>query len=150
MNNNYFARFMNLLVFIFIVIMAFVLPTLPILVKRYLEYAGNHTLNALWITFFLYLTAIPFVVLLLMAKKLCNNVLRQEPFSHSSVTLLNIISICAFADFFLYAIGTFAVLKNLLSLTVMVAAFMVGLVGQILIQLVKHAMELKQENDLTI
>ena len=66
------------------------------------------------------------------------------------ITALNVISICAFIDFLLYAIGTIIILRNLLSLTLMVAAFMVGLTSLILSQLVKTAMEIKQENDLTI
>jgi hypothetical protein len=85
-----------------------------------------------------------------MAKKLINNILRKDPFCQSNITALNIISICAFIDFILYVIGTTFILKNLLSLTLMVAAFMVGLTSLILSQLVRTAMEIKQENDLTI
>lgn len=59
-------------------------------------------------------------------------------------------SIAAFIDFLLYAIGTITIFRNLLSLTIMIAAFMVGLVSLILSQLVKVAVEIKQENDLTI
>lgn len=59
-------------------------------------------------------------------------------------------SICAFLDFLLYTISTFVLLKNLLSLTLMIAAFMIGLVSSILAQLFTVTMEIKQENDLTI
>jgi hypothetical protein len=85
-----------------------------------------------------------------MAKKVCKNILQQDPFCQSSISALNVISICAFIDFLLYAIGTITILKSLLSLTLMVAAFMVGLVSLILADLFKVMMEIKQENDLTI
>ncbi len=115
-----------------------------------MEFVGIQVPNLVWLNIFLYLTAIPFTVLLIMAKKLCQNILRGEPFGPSSVTALNIISISAFTDFLLYAIGTLVILRNILSLTLMIAAFMVGIVSLILAQLVEVAIQIKQENDLTI
>jgi hypothetical protein len=55
-----------------------------------------------------------------------------------------------FIDFLLYAFGTIFIMKNLLSLTLTIAAFMVGLVSLILSDLFKVMMEIKQEYDLTI
>jgi hypothetical protein len=141
---------MNGLLNLFIVLLAIALIILPILVDKYIELTGEHPPNTLFLKIFLYLTAIPFMVLLVMAKKLCKNILHQDPFCQSSITALNVISICAFIDFLLYAFGTILILKNLLSLTLMVAAFMVGLVSLILSHLFKVMMEIKQENDLTI
>ncbi|HEX7561262.1 MAG TPA: DUF2975 domain-containing protein, partial [Candidatus Humimicrobiaceae bacterium] len=75
---------------------------------------------------------------------------RKNPFYRSTITALHIISICAFTDFILYAIGTAIIFKNLLSLTLAIAAFMIGLTSLILAQLVNEAIKIKQENDLTI
>jgi hypothetical protein len=113
--------------------------------------AGGGPLNpVLVLTIFMYVTAVPFFVLLMKMKKLCKNLLKNEPFTISSIKALNMISICAFSDFVLYTIGTISILKNLLSLTLMVAAFMIGLVSLLFSHLVKDAMEIKEENDYTI
>jgi hypothetical protein len=138
------------LLILFLALGAIALITLPFLVDKYAEITGKHIPHALYLKIFLYLTALPFMVLLVKAKKLCKNILHQDPFCPSSITALHVISMCAFLDSLLYAIGTILILKNLLSLTLMVAAFMVGLVSLILSHLFTVMMEIKQENDLTI
>ena len=143
-------NFTNLLVVLLIVLMVFMLGMLLFLVDKYAELKGTQIQNGLLLKVFLYLTAIPFIFLLFMAKKLCKNILSKAAFCSGSITALNIISICAFIDFLLYAIGTIVILKNLLSLTLMIAAFMIGLTSLVLSGLVRDAMEIKQENDLTI
>jgi len=140
---------MNLLIFVFIGVMTVVLTALPFLVDEYVKFVGNQVLNIFWLKVFLYFTAIPFIVLLVKAKKLCKNILRAEPFCQSSIAALNVISISAFIDFLFYAIGTITIFKNLLSLTLMVAAFIVGLVSLILSQLVRAALEITRLNILT-
>lgn len=150
LRNSFLIKFLNFLILILIVIMMIVVITLPFLVDQYVKFWGIEALNVFALKVFLCLTAIPFIVLLLKAKKLCNNIIRCNPFCQGSVEALNVISISAFIDFLLYAIGTFVIFKNLLALTLMIAAFMVGLVSLILAQLVKLAIEIKQENDLTI
>jgi hypothetical protein len=124
---------------------------MPFLVHQYIKMTGGDPLNPAWVfIIFMYITAVPFFVLLMKVKKLCKNLLKDEPFTISSIKALNMISICAFSDFVLYAIGTISLLKNLLSLTLMIAAFMIGLVSLLLSHLVKDAMEIKEENDYTI
>jgi hypothetical protein len=143
------VKVLNVLMIVFLVLMAITFVTLPLLVDKYGEMTGTYLASLFKVKLFLYLTAIPFTVLLVMAKKLCSNILQNNPFSPSSIKSLYIISICAFIDFFLYLIGTF-IFKNLLSLTLMIAAFMVGMVGLVLSYLAKLALEIKEENDLTI
>lgn len=150
MKKYFWIKFTNSLIVLFIILMIIVLIVLPFLVDKYALLTGTQIQNPIFIKVFLYLTAMPFTILLLEARKLCGNIIRLNPFCKNSITELNIISICAFIDFLLYAVSTFIILKNLLSLTIMVAAFMVGLTSLILSQLVAVAMEIKQENDLTI
>lgn len=150
MKSSLGVKLINLLVILFIILMVSTLIMLPFIVDKYTELTGTQIQNVLFLKVFLYLTAIPFAILLFMAKKLFKNILCKDPFCTSSITALNVISICAFIDFLLYAIGTIIILKNLLSLTLMVAAFMVGLTSVVLSQLVRTTMEMKQENDLTI
>jgi hypothetical protein len=147
---SFWLYLMNILVILFIVLIVIILIMLPFVVDKYSEITGKQINNTLLLKVFFYLTAIPFTVLLIMVKKLINNILHKDPFCLTSITALNIISICAFIDFILYAIGTAIILKDLLSLTLTIAAFMLGLTGLILSQLVKAAMEIKQENELTI
>lgn len=150
MKNNFWVKLMNLLLMLLIALLAIALCILPFLVDKYIERMGIHTTNSFYLTVFLYLTSFPFLTLLIMSRKLCKNILEHNSFRPSSIRALNIISICAFIDFLLYAIGTFFLLKNLLSFTLMVAAFMIGLVSLILAQLFQMTMKIKQENDLTI
>jgi hypothetical protein len=150
MKRSFWLYLMNVLVILFIVIMGLTLITLPFIVDKYAELTGKIIDNSLLVKIFLYLSAVPFTVLLIMVKKLVNNILRKDPFSQSSITALNIISICAFSDFILYAFGTAFLLKDLISLVFTIAAFMIGITSLILSQLVKSAIAIKQENDLTI
>lgn len=150
MKTRVLAKFMNATVWIFLVLLMITLLTLPYLVNHYVQLAGVRLMHALTLKIFLYVTAIPFLMLLISAKKLCNNLLKGNPFCESSVSALKIISLCAFIDFVLYLAATFTIFGNLLSLTLTVAAFMVGLAGLILSQVVQMALEIKKENDLTI
>ena len=150
MKRSFLLYLMNILVIMFIVIMGLTLITLPFIVDKYVELTGKIINDSLWVKIFLYLTAIPFTALLIMVKKLVNNILRKDPFCQSSITALNITSICAFLDFILYAFGTAFLLKDLISLVFTIAAFMIGLTSLILSQIVKAALAIKQENDLTI
>lgn len=150
MRNLFWVRLMNWLILFFIGLLIISLFTLPLLVNQYVHWAGVRFNNTLRLTVFLYATAIPFLLLLLAAWRLCKNVLQQNPFCLSSIQALNVMSICAFLDSLLYAVSTIVLLSNLLSLTLMVAAFMIGLVSLITAQLFKMTMEIKQENDLTI
>lgn len=141
---------MNWVLIGFIVLLSITLITLPFLADRYVEITGVYVRNILLLKVFFYLTAIPFMVLLIMTKQLCNNILHNDPFCQSSITALNGISICAFIDFLLYAIFIMISMKSLLSFVLMVAAFMIGLISFVLSQLFKVTIKMKMENDLTI
>ena len=150
MKRSFWLYLMNVLVILFIVFMVLTLITLPFLVDKYAELTGKIVNNSLQIKIFLYFSAVPFTILLIMVKKLINNIFHENPFCRSSIKSLNIISICAFLDFILYAFGTAFLLKNLTSLILTIAAFMIGLTSLILSQIFRTAMEIKQENDLII
>lgn len=150
MKNLFWVKLMNWVLIGFIVLLSTILLTLPFLAEKYVDITGVYVRNILLLQVFFYLTAIPFMILLIMIKKLCNNILRNDPFCESSITALNGISICAFIDFLLYVFFIFINMKSLLSFVLMVAAFMIGLVSLVLSQLFKVTIEMKLENDLTI
>jgi hypothetical protein len=150
LKNIFWVKLANVIIYVFIVLTIFAFVLLPFLVNKYIEFSEIQMQNASFLILFLYLTALPFAILLFSVKVLCRNMLCKEPFCKSSITALNVISICAFIDFLLYFVSTIVVLRNLLSLTLMITAFMVGLASFVLSQLVRYAMAIKQENDLTI
>lgn len=150
MKSLIWVKLMKNLLLLFIVLLALALIRLPLLVDTYAGMLGVGASNSFQLEVFLYLTAVPFLILLIMLRRLCRNVLRNAPFHPSSITALHVISICAFIDFLLYAIGTLTMMQNLLSFILMIAAFMIGLVSLILAQLFQVSREIKQENDLTI
>jgi hypothetical protein len=143
-------KLLNLLAILLIALTVLTFIMLPFIVTKYSMLTGMQLQNSQFLLAFLYFTAVPFTILLFMIKKLCKNILSYDPFCKSSINALNVISICAFVDFLLYAAGTLILLRNLLSLTLMIAAFMIGLTSLVLSQLVGTAMEIKRENDLTI
>ncbi len=147
---SFWTGLMDVLVIFFIAALVVVMILLPFIFNKYGGLYGSLTISSVWAIVFLYFTAVPFMTLLTMTKKIVNNIKRKNPFCRSTITALNTISICAFTDFILYAIGTAIIFKNLLSLTLAIAAFMVGLTSLILAQLVNEAIKIKQENDLTI
>jgi magnesium-transporting ATPase (P-type) len=71
--NSTVVRLINGLVIVFLVLMAIAFATLPLLVNKYVEMTGMDLAHLFWIKLFLYITAIPFTILLVMAKKLCNS-----------------------------------------------------------------------------
>ncbi|MED1204407.1 DUF2975 domain-containing protein [Heyndrickxia acidicola] len=151
MKPHFLARSMHVLVLIFLALTGISFLLMPLFVQDYFKTAGIVPSQPAWILMlFLYATAVPFFMLLLNVKRLCKNLLENKPFTLSSIKALNWIGLCAFSDFVLYAFGTISILKNLLSLTLMVAAFMIGLVSLLLSQLVKDAKEIKEEHDYTI
>ncbi len=147
---SFWTSLMDVLVIFFISALVIVMILLPFIFNKYGGLYGSLTISSVWAKVFLYFTAVPFMALLIMTKKIVNNIKRNDPFCLSNVTALNIISICAFTDFILYAIGTAVIFRSLLPLTLAIAAFMVGLTSLVLAQLVKEAIKIKQENDLTV
>lgn len=144
------TKILDSLLSLFIGLLLLTLLTLPYLIKEYTTFSGTQIEHTFQLTVFLYLTAIPFFIILILAKRLCKNILRQKPFSESSLIFLKIISLSAFTDALFYIFGTLMILRNLLSLTLMIAAFMLGLVSLILARLVEVAIEINRENELTI
>lgn len=150
MKFNVLVKGLLYIIVILIIFLATTMGFLPWLIEKYESVTGIQVQDSSRLIAFLYLTAFPFAILLMMSAKLCRNILNNKSFSLSSYRALVVIGICAFGDFFFYALGTIFIIKSLLALTLMIAAFMVGLVSLVLAQLVKVAVKLKEENELTI
>ncbi len=108
----------------------------------------------------LYLTAIPFFIALYQAIKLLNFIDRNQSFSDLSVHSLNIIKICAFTISGLHVLITpFSFLLAemddapgiiVISMVFVFASLVVGVFAAVLQKLLKEAIDIKADNDLTI
>lgn len=106
----------------------------------------------------IYLTTLPFFMALYQAFLLLRHIDQDKPFSNPSVHALKIIKICALSIGILYIIGlVFIHTENagqpgisLLALMITFASFIISVVAAILQSLIKKAVALKEETDLTI
>ncbi len=98
----------------------------------------------------LYITGVPAWIVLWMTRKLAKNIIDREPFSASSSQSLKVISICALFIFLCYLFTCIFMQATFGIIVITVGAFMVALIGAILYRLVELAIEIKEENELTI
>lgn len=108
----------------------------------------------------LYLTAIPFFIALYQAIRLLNFIDLKQSFSDLSVGSLRIIKICAFTISGLHALMTpFSFLLAemddapgiiLISMVFVISSLVVGVFAAVLQKLLKEAVDIKADNDLTI
>ncbi|MDD2401914.1 MAG: DUF2975 domain-containing protein [Clostridia bacterium] len=105
-----------------------------------------------------YITAIPFYIALYQAVKLINYIESKNAFSELAVESLKDIKYCALTIISLYVIGlTFFGFQNILhpsiatiGATIIFAAVTVALFAAVLQELLRNALEIKKENDLTV
>ncbi|MBP3040984.1 DUF2975 domain-containing protein [Bacillaceae bacterium Marseille-Q3522] len=106
----------------------------------------------------LYVTTLPFFFSLYQALKLLSLIENKNAFSESAVMTLNQIKYCAIAIVILYVIGMILLgIVNalhpgiaLIELVIIFTAFVISLFTDVLQELLKNALKLKTENDLTI
>ncbi|AZB42158.1 DUF2975 domain-containing protein [Bacillus sp. FJAT-42376] len=106
----------------------------------------------------IYVTAIPFFLALYEALKILNHIQRKNAFSNLSVISLGYIKNCALTIFVLYVIGmiSLAVLNALhpgvaiMGMVIVFATLVIAVFAAILQELLRNAIELKSENDLTV
>ena len=106
----------------------------------------------------IYVTLIPFLVAIFQAFKLSRLIQVNQIFSIEAVGNLKIIKVSGFIIAFLYLSGTF-VISNLVELSpgiamlgviILLSSSMIALIAGILEELLKKALEIKEENDLTV
>lgn len=140
---------------IFIVaIMSFIITIvaavfLPRLVIWYGENVREYLMDSSILTF-LYITMIPFLVILIEVIKLSKALVDGLAFNKKSIKSLKVINISAFIDFIIYLIATAFIYRNLVCLVITVATFMVFMISIIVLELVKNGIELQEEVDLTV
>lgn len=106
----------------------------------------------------LYITAIPFFLALYQALKLLNYIESENAFSDLSVMSLGHIKNYAISIIILYVIGIFLLaLQNVLhpgiaiiGIVIIFATLVISLFAAVLQELLRSALEIKSENDLTV
>lgn len=128
-----------------------------ILMSVALPYVANWYLNAvnggkvsIGTLVFIYLTIIPFLVILFSVIKLCRNLAKDNSFSEENLHGLKVIGICAFIDFIIYLAGTVFIFRNLVCFVLSFATLMVFVLSFAIRELIKNGIEIKEEINLTI
>lgn len=108
----------------------------------------------------MYLTAVPFFIALYQTLKLLSYVDKNTAFSERSVSALRVIKYCAFIISGMYAIGMpyiyFAAQEDdapgvvVIGLIFTFAPLVIGIFATVLQKLLRSAIDLKSENDLTV
>ena len=151
MEKNLLSKFLYGLCIVGLIILTGVIIGLPWIVPAILRrttfYGVEHYKYFLIL---LYFTGVPAWMTLWFTRGLARNIMARTPFSRSSQGYLKGISICAFIIFIGYTVGALVIGPSLSILIIAIAGFMVMLIGAILYKLVQMAIEIQEENELTI
>ncbi|WP_249871784.1 DUF2975 domain-containing protein [Oceanobacillus saliphilus] len=106
----------------------------------------------------LYLTTIPFFVALYQAIRLLKLIDNEDAFSESSVNSLNLIKYCAITINILYVIGSILLMSQsalhpgiaIIGFIIFFASVVIAVFAGVLQKLLRNALDIKSENDLTV
>lgn len=106
----------------------------------------------------LYVTAIPFFIALYQTLKLLNYIDNNNAFSELSVKALKYIKYCAVTISILYVIGIIFLMSQnasqpgiaLIGFTIIFTSVVIAVFTAVLQKLLKNALDIKSENDLTV
>lgn len=133
---------------IIFVIGIIVIITLPYLLKKYIEiFTPDLDYNAALII--LYVSSIPALIIVYQFIKIFGTLKQDNPFITENVKALKIISTCSLIIAIEYIIGMFFIV-SMFEGVLIVVFIVVWLGGYILAELLRKAIEYKEENELTI
>lgn len=99
---------------------------------------------------FLLITIIPFLLLLIEVMKLSKSLLNDTYLNKETLKGLKRISIYSLVEFIIYVINNIFMYRNLVFIVVTIATLMVFMITSLIRELILKGIELKEENDLTI
>lgn len=103
-----------------------------------------------FISAFLFITVIPFLLLLIEVMKLSKSLLNDTYLNINTLKRLKRISIYSLTEFIIYLIGIIFIYRNLVFIVVTIATLMVFMITSVIRELIVKGIELKEEIDLTI
>lgn len=151
--------FLKIAIFIIgIVTLILCIFVLPLLASETAETNPEYAYLQYPILIGVYLTTVPFFFALYQALKLLSYIEGNRAFSEFAVHALNHIKHCAIAIIILYVIGmVFLFLQNalhpgigMMSIVIIFATFVILFFTSVLQELLKNALKIKLENDLTV
>nr|WP_243280502.1 DUF2975 domain-containing protein [Clostridium sp. 1001271B_151109_B4] len=103
-----------------------------------------------YINTFLFITIIPFLLLLIEVMKLSKSLLNDTYLNKATLKRLKKISIYSLIEFFIYIVAVIFMYHNLVFIVVTIATLMIFMITSVIRELIVKGIELKEENDLTI
>ena len=103
-----------------------------------------------FISTFLFITVIPFLLLLIEVMKLSKSLLNDTYLNINTLKRLKRISIYSLIEFIIYLIAITVIYHNLVFIVVTIATLMVFMITSVIRELIVKGIELKEEIDLTI
>lgn len=103
-----------------------------------------------YISTFLFITIIPFLLLLIEVMKLSKSLLNDTYLNKETLKRLKKISIYSLIEFLIYIVAVIFMYHNLVFIVVTIATLMVFMITSVIRELIVKGIELKEENDLTI
>jgi hypothetical protein len=137
----------RIIVLLFLVLLTAGALSLPLLLKWYVGYAGKSAAITTPALISLWACVPPAFIALLSLGRLLKNISREQVFVRGNIRALRAISWCCFAVAFVFLCFFFYYILGLI--IAILAAFM-GLILRIVKNVFQQAVELKEENDLTV
>ena len=145
---NSLSNFIEICLKIIFVLGILIYITLPFLLNMYIS-LFNPVLNATAALIMLYTSGIPALILVYEFIKIFATLKKDNPFVLENVKSLKIISICSLIISIIYIIGMFFIIS--VFEIIAIAIFIIAWLGTyVLAELLRKAIEYKEENDLTI
>lgn len=145
---NSLSNFIEIFSKIIFILGIIITITLPFLLQKYIEWFNPH-LNYTFSLIILYVSSVPALIIIYSFIKIFKNLKKDNPFIMDNVKRLKIISVCSLIIAIEYIVGMFFIMS--VFEIILIAVFLIAWVGgYILSELLKKAIEYKEENDLTI
>ena len=145
---NSLSNFIEICLKIVFVLGIIIYITLPFLLNKYVE-IFNPVLNYTAALLILYVSGIPALIIVYKFIKIFNTLKQDNPFVLENVKHLKTISICSLIISIEYIIGMFFII-SIFEIILIAVFIIVWLGGYILSELLRKAIEYKEENELTI
>ncbi len=149
MKNNIFRKILYMLSVLAVCITGVGAIWIPSITKWY--YLNFTTIEEpRFISIFLFITVIPFLLLLIEVMKLSKSLLNDTYLNINTLKRLKRISIYSLIEFIIYLIAIIVIYHNLVFIVVTIATLMVFMITSVIRELIVKGIELKEEIDLTI
>ena len=142
------SNFIEVCLKIIFVVGLIIYITLPFLLNKYVE-LFNPVLKYVPALVILYVSGLPALIIVYKFIKIFSTLKQDNPFTMENVKYLKAISVCSLIIAIEYIIGMFFIV-SIFEIILIAVFIIVWLGGYILSELLRKAIEYKEENDLTI